>query len=160
MDSGAVVRSFFAVWGAQDIELTLAHTHAAVVYKVHVHSNVLPFGGETRGREAFRSLLFTILADFDFLTYEPTIVRVSGRLVRAHVRFKYLHRQSGETLEGTRRLVFTIRGGLILRIDGYHDGELVDAFVRLTQHRAATNQVVRAPQLPRGRAREGSGAGA
>jgi len=160
MDSGAVVRSYFAVWGAQDVELTVAHTHPAFVYKVHVNSTVLPFGAETRGHEAFRNLLFTILADFDFLKYEPTVVSVNGRLVRTHVAFKYLHRQSGETLEGTRRLVFTIRSGLILRIDGYHDAELVEAFVRLTQHRVAMNQVVRAPQLPRGRAREGSGAGA
>ena len=63
-------------------------------------------------------------------------------------------------LEGTRRLLIQIRDGLIVRIDGYYDDRMVEAFMRLTQHRIATNQVVRAPQLPSGRAREGSGAGA
>jgi ketosteroid isomerase-like protein len=160
MDSGAVVRSFFAVWGAQDIELTLAHTHEAFVYKVHVKSDALPFGGETRGREAYRDLLFTILTDFDFLTYEPTIVRIDGNTVRSRVRFKYLHRPSGETLEGTRRLIITVASGLIVRIVGYHDARLVDAFLRLTEHRMATNRERRAPDLPSRRATEGSGAGA
>ena len=131
-------------------------THEAFVYKVHVRVMRCRSAARTRGREAYRNLLFTILADFDFLTYEPTIVSVNGRLVRAHVHFKYLHRPTGETLEGTRRLVFTIRHGLILRIDGYHDARLVDAFVRLTQHRVAMNQVARAPELPK-REAEGSG---
>jgi len=40
--------------------------------------------------------------------------------------------------------------GLIIRIDGYHDAGTVEAFVRLTRHREATNQ--NAPPLERPKA--------
>jgi ketosteroid isomerase-like protein len=159
MDTGAVVASFFARWGVQDIELTLALFHDSFVYKVHASRDVLPFSGETRGKEANRELMFTILADFDIPVYEPLFIRVTGNVARVHVRFVYWHRATGEVLEGTRRLVFIVRDGLILRIDGYHDDRLVAAFLRLTRHRMAMKQIVRAPALPSGRATEGSGAG-
>jgi ketosteroid isomerase-like protein len=147
MSNRAVVESFFASWGAQDVELTLAVCHDNIVYKLYVESDILPFGGEKRGKEACRDLLFSILADFDYLKYEPSILGVRGDTVRTQVRFTYQHRATGETLDGTRRLVFQIRDGLIVRVDGYHDARLVDAFMRLTQHRLETKQLVRRPVL-------------
>jgi ketosteroid isomerase-like protein len=160
MDNCAVVESWISCWAAQDVEMTLVHLHKNIVYKVHASSEVLPFGGEKRGHDALRDLMFTVLADFDVLLYSPTFIRALRDGARAHLRYVYRHRTTGEVLEGTRRLVLQIRGGLIVRIDGYYDDRMVEAFMRLTQHRVATNQVVRTPQLPRGRAREGSGAGA
>jgi hypothetical protein len=74
---------------------------------------------------------------------------VRGRVVRAHVRFKYQHRRTGGILEGTRRLVFHVRYGRITHMHGYHAAQLVDAFMQLTQYRMAANQLVRAPELPR-----------
>lgn len=149
MNNRAVVASFFASWGAQDVELTLAHVHDNILYKVHVGQGALPFGGEARGKEACRDLLFSILADFDYLKYEPAIISVKGNVVRAQVRFVYRHRLTGETLEGTRRLVFQIANGLVTRIDGYHDARLVEAFIRLTRHRLETKQLPRPPLVPK-----------
>lgn len=148
MNNRAVVESFFASWGAQDVELTLAHFHDDIVYKLYVERDILPFGGEKRGKEACRDLLFSILADFDYLKYEPSVLSVRGDTVRTQVRFTYQHRATGETLDGTRRLIFKVRKELIVRVDGYHDAQLVDAFMRLTQHRLETKQLVRSPKLP------------
>ncbi len=159
MEDQAIVASWIGSWAAGDVETTLAHLHDGIVYKIHT-SVVLPFGGEKRGHEALRELMFTVLADFDVLLYSPNYIRASNDGVRANVGYIYRHRATGEVLEGTRRLLIQIRDGLIGRIDGYYDDRMVEAFMRLTQHRIATNQVVRAPELPSGRAREGSGAGA
>jgi ketosteroid isomerase-like protein len=160
MDNQAVVASWIACWAAEDVEMTLAHLHENVVYKVHSSREVLPFGGEKRGQEALRDLMFTVLTDFDVLLYLPNFIKPVGNGVRANVSYIYRHRATGEILEGTRRLLIQIRDDLIVRIDGYYDDRMIEAFMRLTKHRIATNQVVRAPQLPSGRAREGSGAGA
>lgn len=159
MGDRAIVASWIACWAAEDVEMTLAHMHECVVYKVHT-SVVLPFGCEKCGHDALRDLMFTVLTDFDVLLYSPNYIRVSNEGVRANVGYIYRHRATGEVLEGTRRLLIQIRDGLIVRIDGYYDDRMVEAFMRLTQHRIAMNQVVRAPELPSGRAREGSGAGA
>ncbi len=149
MNSREVVEAFFAYWGAQDVELTSTLFHDNAVYRLFVASNDLPFGGEWRGREACRQMLYSILEEFDYLTYEPTMVGVRGAVVRAHVRFKYQHRRTGGVLEGTRRLVFRVRGGLIIRIDGYHDAHLVEAFMRLTRYRLQANQFAPVPELPK-----------
>lgn len=149
MSSREVVETFFAYWGAQDVELATALFHDGIVYKLHVSSEDLPFGGVWRGREACRHTMFSILEEFDYLRYEPTIVSVRGGVIRAQVRFKYQHRRTGGTLEGTRRLVFRVKSGRIVRIDGYHDARLVEAFMRLTKSRLASDQLVSVPPLPK-----------
>ena len=155
MSSREVVEAFFAYWGAQDVELTTALLHDGIVYKLHVATTDLPYGGEWRGREACRHAMFSILEEFDYLKYDPVILGVRGGIVRSQVRFKYQHRRTGGILEGTRRLVFRIKGDRIARIDGYHDARLVEAFIRLTKHRLASNQLVGAPALPN-REKQGS----
>lgn len=149
MNSREVVEAFFAYWGVQDVEMTCALFHHNIVYKLQVDRSVLPFGGEWRGLAVCRQNLFSMLEEFDYLIYEPTIVGVRGGVVRAHVRFKYQHRRTGGILEGTRRLVFSVRNGRISQIHGFHDAQLVDAFMRLTRHRMAASQLARAPELPR-----------
>ena len=94
-------------------------------------------------------MLYSILEEFDYLSYAPTMVGVRGAVVRAHVRFKYQHRRTGGILEGTRRLVFRVRDGQIVRIDGYHDAHLVEAFMRLTRYRLQANQFAPVPELPK-----------
>jgi ketosteroid isomerase-like protein len=159
MSDRALVASWLACWAAEDVEMTLAHLHEDVVYKVHT-SVVLPFGCEKRGHDALRDLMFTVLTDFDVLLYSPNYIRATSNGVRAGVAYHYRHRATGEVLEGTRRLLIHVDGGLIARIDGYYDNRMVEAFMRLTKHRIASNETVRAPELPTRRAKEGSGAGA
>jgi ketosteroid isomerase-like protein len=160
MDNEAIVTSWIACWATEDVEMTLLHLHEHIIYKVHASSEVLPFGGEKRGRDDLRNLMFDVLANFDVLEYSLKFIRVVGNGARAHVRYIYRHRATGEVLEDTRRLVVQFQDGLIGRIDAFYDDRMVEAFMRMTQYRVATNQVERPPQLPRGRAREGSGAGA
>lgn len=159
MSARAIVASWIACWAAEDVEMTLAHLHEDIVYKVHT-SVVLPFGCEKRGHDALRDLMFTVLTDFDVLQYSANYIRATNVGVRAGVAYIYRHRATGEVLEGTRRLLVQIDGDRIARIDGYYDDRMVESFMRLTKHRIATNQVVRMPELPKGRAKEGSGAGA
>jgi ketosteroid isomerase-like protein len=148
MDNEAVVRSFFACWEAQDVELTAMHFHDDIVYELHSVTRELPYTGVTRGKEPVRDVLFTILKDFDYLKYKSHINSVEGDVVRAQVAFLYRHRQSGEVLDGTRRLVFQIKDDLIIRMDRYHDDRLVDAFMRLTRQREAARQAPYMPALP------------
>jgi ketosteroid isomerase-like protein len=148
MDSRAIVESFFTSWAAQDVELAAMHFHEDMVYELHSATRELPYSGVTRGKAACRDLLFTIIKDFDYLKYEPHIIGVEDDVVRAQVSFIYRHRQSGEVLEGTRRLVFRLRDGLIVRMDRYHDAKLVDAFIRMTQQRTTTDPSAIPPELP------------
>lgn len=149
MSSREVVEAFLTFRVAQDVESACALLHNDIVYRLHVANSNLPFAGDLRGVDAARNALFSILEDFDYLRYEPTIISVRGNFVRAQISFKYCHRNTGGVLEGTRRLEFKVRGDKIAVIEGYHDAKLVETFMKLTAQRLANNQLVRLPVLPK-----------
>jgi ketosteroid isomerase-like protein len=140
MDNRAVVISFLQSWMAQDVEMTVAHAADDVVYALHISNEALPFGGETHGKERIKGVLYAILADFDYLKYEPVILSVRGDVVRVQVSYVYHHRRTGEDLVGSKRLVIKLKDGLVTRVDEYHDAALVEAFMRLARHRLADDE--------------------
>lgn len=149
VDNRAVAASFLACWSVQDVEMTLQHVDESVVYALYISETALPFGGETRGKANCRDVLYAILADFDHLKYEPAIVGVKGDVVRARVEIAYRHRQTGGMLTGSKRLLITVKNGLIVRVEEYHDAAMVEAFMRLTAHRVLTDDVPAPLELPR-----------
>jgi ketosteroid isomerase-like protein len=151
MDNRAVVGSFLACWSVQDVEMTVAHVHEDFVYALYVSDTALPYGGETRGKENVRAVLYAILAEFDYLRYDPEIISVEGDVVRVAVAFTYHHRRTGENLSGTKRMVFQLADGLVARIDEYHDAAKVEAFMRLAAQRTQADEVAPPPELPRAR---------
>lgn len=148
MDRRAVVASLLACWSAQDVEMTLAHCDDDMIYSLYVSEQTVPFGGEARGKEACRQVLHMMLEQFDYLRYEPEIVGVTDDVVRVQIRFRFHHRRTGENLDGSMRTRFTVNGGLVQRVDEFVDEALVAAFMRLTQHHEAKNEVTRPPELP------------
>lgn len=148
MSNQTVVEAFFGYWQAQDVEMALSLASDDVVYNLYLSNASVPHGGETRGREKCREVLYMVLAEFDYLAYEPTVLGEDGNTVRSQVHFRYHHRRTGGLLSGTKRMVFTVANGLITQVDEHHDAGLVEAFMRLTQQREASNQLVAPPEVP------------
>ncbi|MFM9845858.1 MAG: nuclear transport factor 2 family protein [Hyphomicrobiaceae bacterium] len=151
MDNRAIVESFLACWSVQDVEMTIAHVHDDFVYALYISETALPYGGETRGKDNVRAVLFAILAEFDYLRYDAEIIAIEGDVVRASVAFVYHHRRTGENLSGTKRMVLQLKDGLITRIDEYHDAAKVEAFMRLAAQRTEADEVPTPPELPKAR---------
>jgi len=140
MSSRATVASYLACWSAQDVEMTLRHFDEDISYALYISETALPFAGETRGKANIANILYSLLAQFDYLKHEPTIVGVDGDTVRVQVQFVYHHRETGGNLSGSKRLVFKLRNDAIVRVEEYHDAAMVEAFMRLTAHRAKTQE--------------------
>jgi ketosteroid isomerase-like protein len=153
MDNRAIVESFLACWSVQDVEMTVAHVHDDFVYALYISETALPYGGETRGKDNVRAVLYAILAEFDYLRYDPEIISVEGDVVRVTAAFVYHHRRTGENLTGTKRMVFRLKDSLITRIDEYHDAAKVEAFMRLAAQRTQADEVASPPELPKARRR-------
>mgnify|MGYP001039546505 FL=1 len=158
MDSRSVVASFFACWSVQDLEMAVAHGHPDVVYTIHNGQDAAPLSGVYRGPESCRDLGYAMLAEFDYLTYEPTIVSVEDNIVRAQVFFRYRHRTTGNVIEGSRRLVFEVKDGLIYRIDSYEDTLRFEAFMRMSREAPPPIDVLDPFDLHIGRLKSGAGA--
>jgi hypothetical protein len=99
-----------------------------------------------------------MLAEFDYLHYEPTIVGVENHIVRAQVNFRYRHRETGNIIEGSRRLVFEIKDDLMYRLDSYEDTLRLEAFMRMSREVPPSGDLLEQFDLEIGRQKSGAGA--
>ena len=126
-----VVREFTRFWTAGDIDSALLLIAEDAVYALYISGDVLPFAGETAGRDNIAVALHRMRQDFEYLLYRPLDLVVNGDNVRYQVEFMYRHRASGEVLSGRFRMIMRVEYGLLVRTDEYHDRAKVEAFMRL-----------------------------
>ena len=126
-----VVHKFNSAWIVGDVEAAIQLVAEDCVYALHISEELLPFGGETRGRANIKSALQMMRHQFDYLQYRPGHPTVDGSKVQNQVEFMYRHRKSGEVLTGTFRIVLQVKDGLLVRGDEYHDRAMVETFMRL-----------------------------
>jgi ketosteroid isomerase-like protein len=122
---------------------TLATLADGVVFALFVPQEVLPFGGETRGKPSVSDRLQMILDQFDTLMYEGKVTRTQGKTVYGRVAYRFRHKVTGEAIDGCMRQVIEVCDGLIVQLSEYHDIELVRAFMRLVSHAAAEQRIGR-----------------
>jgi len=158
MDSLSVVSSFFECWRVQDLEMALVHMHPDLVYVIHNGPDASPLAGVYCGIDRVRELGYSVLAQFDYIRYEPTILGADDDIVRAQVIFGLRHRASGHVIEGSQRSVFEVRDGFIVSVDIYEDALKVAAFMRLARGSAQLDNGFDLSDLPAGRQKSGAGA--
>jgi hypothetical protein len=142
-DPAEVVRAMWRAWQVRDKAATLATLADGIVLALYVPQEVLPFGGETRGKRSISDRLQMILDQFDTLMYEGKVTRTQGETVYGRVAYRFRHKVTGEAIDGGMRQVIEVCDGLIVQLSEYHDIELVRAFMRLVSHAAAEQRIGR-----------------
>jgi ketosteroid isomerase-like protein len=125
------IRDFAEAWAAGDIGRTMGFVADDCIYMLYLSNEVVPFGGETRGKDNVEAALRLIRSKFEYLLYRAHNIVAQGNFVRCRVEFMYRHIASGEVLSGRFRLVFELRDGLIWRADEYHDSAMIETFLKL-----------------------------
>ncbi len=98
---------------------------------IHVPSDVVPWGGETRGKTDVELCLCELLREFEFLVYRPVLISDVGNTCHAQVRYHFRHIRTGHEIEGTLRHIWEADGDKIVRLDEFHDIERLCAFFAL-----------------------------
>jgi ketosteroid isomerase-like protein len=142
-DPAQVVRALWKAWQRRDKTATLATLADGIVFALYVPQEVLPFGGETRGKASVSDRLQMILDQFETVLYEGKVTRTQGETVYGRVAYRFRHKITGEAIDGTMRQVIEVRDGLIAKLSEYHDIELVRAFMRLVSYAAAEQRIGR-----------------
>ena len=109
----AIVNSFFVSWAVQDVELAAMHFHRRHSLRASLRDErVAVHRGDARQGGGARPPVH----DHQGLRLpEVRIAHQQRRRAISSARrspFQYRHRQSGEILDGTRRLVFRLKDGL------------------------------------------------
>lgn len=113
--------------------MALVHAHPDIVYVIHNGPDASPLAGVYCGIDRVRELGYAVLAEFDYVHYEPTIASDDDNIVRGRAVFGLRHRASGYTIEGSHRSVFEVCDGFITRVDIYEDALRVEAFMRMAR---------------------------
>jgi ketosteroid isomerase-like protein len=134
-DLASILRAVWAAYATGDRAGTLEHFSDSVSFGIYVPQEVLPFGGETHGKAAMSDRLQTVYDQFEIVQYTGTVLNVSENTARGQVAYIFRHKWTGEALEGKMRLLFEFDGPLIVRLQEFHDVEMVRAFMRLIAYR-------------------------
>jgi len=126
-----VLEALYASWAAKDLDAVLSCFSDDVVIEIHVPSDIVPWGGETRGKTAVELCLRELLREFEFLDYRPPLISDVGDTCRAQVHYHFRHIKTGQEIEGTLRHIWEAQGDKIVRLEEYHDIERLRAFFAL-----------------------------
>jgi ketosteroid isomerase-like protein len=140
-DIGGIVETVYAAWRAKDLAGLMAQRGDDIVFTIHVPQDAGAFAGESWGRAAMLARLRMIVDEFDFLRIEPGTPIIDGERVKVLVDFHGRHDSSGQETVSRLRHAWHFAEGRRVRIDEFHDGEMVRAFMNLA--RATTEERTR-----------------
>jgi ketosteroid isomerase-like protein len=138
-DPKAVIEGAYAAWQARNLPALLALLADDMVFALHVPADVLPIGGETRGKTAVAAVLQGLLDGYDFLAYEPSPVIVDGARVESEVRFQYRQKATGEVIDSRLHHRWSTADGKVTRLEEWHDLPTVRAFFDRVALRVASD---------------------
>jgi ketosteroid isomerase-like protein len=124
-----LIENSHEAWRRGDLDGLLAQYTDDLAYWCNAGN---PAGGpvEIFGRDAFRetlaAVLRTALCNSHVLTFD-----FDGALGRTKAHYRLEHRDVAAVLEGTYRQVIHYRGGLISRLEEFHDAGRLTAFWKL-----------------------------
>ena len=129
----AVIDAALKYWRVQDVEATLSMYADDIVYHVYTFQEASPRFAEFSCKAEVRTLLYDVLAEFDYLFYESDLLELRNGVARVQSRFVLRHRASGESLSGSKRQRIYVVNEEIVGINEYHDVAMINAFMRLTK---------------------------
>lgn len=128
-----IVGHFLDLWADGDLDSAFNFVHGACVYTLNVTDELMPIGGEHRGKAHIKSIMQPMREIFDYRVFRPTRISDADKdgNVRVHLEYVHQHRPSGEMISGTCRFVFKIEHGVIVKVDEFHDRAKLESFLRL-----------------------------
>ncbi|MGI9403006.1 MAG: nuclear transport factor 2 family protein [Hyphomicrobium sp.] len=126
-----VLEAIHASWNAKDIDAVLSCLSDDVAVMIHVPSDVMRWGGETRGKAQAELKMRAALREFEFLDYHPVPISDVGDSCHAQVHYHFRHIETGHEIEGTLRHIWQADWDKIVRLEEFHDTERLHAFFEL-----------------------------
>ncbi len=130
-DPEGILEAGLIAYSMGDLDAAVAYFAEDAISAIYIDQDVLPFGGEVRGRSAILQQWQQIARAFELTKHHPTLLSCQDSVVRALVQYAFRHRQSKAIIDGTMRIVAQVEDGLIVRYREYHDQERIRAFMKL-----------------------------
>lgn len=126
-----IVAGFVQLWSRGDLDTAFTLLHDDCEYSLHLSDDLIAIGGVKIGKATIEPALRQIREVFEYLVWRPIKISERDASVRVQLEFLYRHIPSGELLGGNCRFLIKVDGGLITRVEEFHDRAKVEAFLRL-----------------------------
>lgn len=147
----SIIEAFYASWAVKDLPTVLDCCTDDIAFTLHIPTDIAPFAGTTRGKNALAPRLQQIIDDFDFLEYRPLLITDDVHSFHAQISFRYRHLATGHEIEGTMRHIGEMEAHKLARLEEFHDTPRVQAFFELLALSADESRMRTFPHIKRNR---------
>jgi ketosteroid isomerase-like protein len=127
-----VIRDLYVARGNKDLAGMMALCHPAISFTFNVDPDKIGSGTTYIGVPASLEHLARVAAAWEQLDHEVVSLHEDGDEVRANIKFSMRYRATGQVLEGKKRQVWTVRDGVVTRLDETLDRDYIQAFMLMT----------------------------
>jgi ketosteroid isomerase-like protein len=135
-----IVCAYYAAWAQQDLDVALALFAEDITIVVHPSSPGGPRAAPVRNKAQAAARMRAVADEWEFLERYPLVTHVNRDRLRGVLNYRYRHRRSGGIIEGTCRMSWRVRDGLIVRIDQSLDTALFRAFLHAHADASASTE--------------------
>lgn len=132
-----VMHAVWSAWANGDLGTLLSWYADDAIWSINVPRDLIPFGGESRGKAAIADAVTAAAAQFETLYFRPEHTDMRDDVVRCFIKYGVRHRLTGLVHEDMATYRCVVRGGLVRRVDAVYDIEQTRAFMGVVSERAA-----------------------
>lgn len=117
----ALLQAIYDAYRDKRLADVLSRLDDNFVLIVHLPEEIVPGGDQPRNKAAAEDIFRYFMDTFDFLSYDPGPIIVTGDRATAQPKIRYRHKPTGKILETTFRHVWQIRDGKVVALESSHD---------------------------------------
>jgi ketosteroid isomerase-like protein len=127
-----VIRAVYVARRRNDLAGMMALCHPSISFTFNVDPDKIGSGTTYIGVAASLEHLARVAAVWEQIHHDVTSLNEEGDTVRANVTFSMRYRETAQILEGTKRQIWTVRHGVVTRLDETLDRDYIQAFMLMT----------------------------
>lgn len=132
-----VMHAVWSAWANGSLDTVLSWYAEDAVWTINLPRELIPFGGESRGKAAIADALTAAGGQFETLYFHPEHTDMRDGVVRCFIKYGFKHRLTGLVHEDMATYRCVVTGGLVRRVDAVYDIEQTRAFMGVVSERAA-----------------------
>jgi len=131
------MHAVWSAWADGNVDTVLSWYADDAVWSINLPRELIPFGGESRGKVAIADVMTAAAAQFETLYFRPEHTDMRDGVVRCFIKYGVRHRLTGLVHEDMATYRCVVRGGLVRNVDAVYDVQQTRAFMGVVSERAA-----------------------
>ena len=130
MSVPALLQAIYEAFREKRLDDALSSLGDEFHYILHVPETVSPGGAEPRDKASTAEFFARVMETYDFLSYDPGPIIISGDHASAQPHVRLRHVKTGKELETKVSHRWHIKDGKVVALEESHDVPRLEAFIK------------------------------